>query len=162
MKNLLFTTALALVLFSCNSTSNKKSATDSQADKSEQVTTAVEVDSILANPAKYLEKNISIKGLVIHTCRHTGKKMFLAGSDKNTFVKVIVGNNISTFGQELEGETVIATGKLAMIGTEDEQKHKEKEHDNSVESKDSSSAGCVTETKIKNYEMTCSAFSVVK
>ncbi len=171
MKNILFVTALALILFSCGSGSNKNSTTDSQADQTDKVSTAVEVDSILANPGNYLEKTVSIKGLVVHTCRQTGKKMFLIGSDKNSPIKVVAGNNISLFEQSLEGETVIATGKITLMEGSGEnhknnKEHQEKgEHNNHSEettSSDSTTGGCAAETNNKRYEMVCDVFSVVK
>ena len=42
----------------------------------------VSVDSVQKNPEKYFDKTIEIRGRVIHTCKVSGKKMFLAGSDE--------------------------------------------------------------------------------
>ena len=168
MKQIFFAIAfISIILSSCSSGTSKKSNIKDKSPK--ESIKVVLVDSILATPEKYLEKTVSIQGLVIHTCKHSGKKMFLAGADKNRFVKVIAGNSISIFGKELEGETVIATGKITIMEKSDE-KHKDqdkkeehKEHDEKTTSKDSTSGeGCATETKIKRYEMTCDSYSVVK
>ncbi len=164
MKNLFLIAALVTIFVSCNSSSEKKKNTTAEPTQTAELTAVVEVDTILANPNIYLDKTISIKGLVVHTCKHSGKKMFLAGSDKSVYVKVVAGNNISIFGKELEGETVVATGKLTLIEEEGE-KHSEegaKTEVNESDSSDSTTASCATETKIKNYEMICDAFSVVK
>lgn len=168
MKQLITVIAFISIIFSsCSSGTSKKSAVKDKSSK--ESINVVLVDSILATPEKYLEKTVSIQGLVIHTCKHSGKKMFLAGADKRTFVKVIAGNTISIFGKELEGETVIATGKITIMENsgekpKDHNKNEEhKEHDEKTTSKDSSTGeGCATESKIKKYEMTCDSFSVVK
>ncbi len=169
MRNLFLTFALVTIFISCNSTSGKKSSTTAEPSQTSELNAVIEVDTLLANPNIYLDQTVSIKGLVVHTCKHSGKKMFLAGSDKSVYVKVVAGNNISIFGKELEGETVVATGKITIMEKSGE-KHKDqnnkeehKEHDEKITSKDSTSGeGCATETKIKRYEMTCDSYSVVK
>jgi len=165
MRNLLFTATLALILFSCNFASNKKLTTGTQADETGQVATAVEVDSLVANPNIYLDQTVNVKGLVVHTCKHSGKKMFLVGSDKNKFVKVIAGPDISRFDQSLEGEIVVATGKLTLLD-ETQEKHEgsgeRKTEMAETSDQNTTSAGCVTETKIKNYQMICDGIKVVE
>jgi hypothetical protein len=90
--------------------------------------------------------------------------MFLAGTDKNKYVKVIAGPSISRFDQSLEGETVVSTGKLTLLD-ETQEKHEEtgerKMETAETSGKDTTTAGCVTETKIKNYQMICEGFEVV-
>ncbi len=167
MRNIIFITALTFIFFSCNSSSNKKSNTSEEANAANTVT-IVEVDSLVANPNIYIQKTISIKGLVVHTCKHSGKKMFLVGTDKDSPVKVIAGNDITLFEQTLEGETVIATGKITLMeeNSEKHEEHKDKEehknHTDETTSKDSTSGDCAAETKIKNFEMICDEFSVVE
>ena len=168
MKNFIFITALTFIFFSCNSSSNKKSNTTNEAVNTEETTATVEIDSLLANPNIYLNKTITITGLVVHTCKHSGKKMFLIGTDKDSPVKVIAGNNITLFEQTLEGETVIATGKIRLMeeNGEKHEDHKEegdhKNHADETTSKDSTNGGCAAETNIKKYEMACDEFSIVK
>jgi aspartyl-tRNA synthetase len=161
MKQIAHIIVFASLLFSsCNSTPSKKEKTEAAENK----IAVVDVDSILASPEKYIEKTVSIKGLVVHTCKHSGKKMFLAGTDKNKYVKVIAGPSISRFDQSLEGETVVSTGKLTLLD-ETQEKHEEtgerKMKTAETSGKDTTTAGCVTETKIKNYQMVCDGFEVV-
>ena len=153
--------AIAFLVVSCTSNpSGKNNASQASLE-------VVDVDSVLASPQKFIEKTVSIKGLVVHTCRHSGKKMFLAGTDKNKFVKVIAGPGISRFDQSLEGETVVATGKLGIID-ETEEKHASEREGKGVmkaaetSSQDTAKAGCVTETKIKKYQLVCNRFTTVE
>jgi len=160
----------AVILFftlSCTSNSSNKSNKNESAITQGNDISVVDVDSILASPDKYIEKSVSIKGLVVHTCRHSGKKMFLAGTDKNKFVKVIAGPGISRFDQSLEGETVVATGKLELLDeTQEREDHAEKGEGRmrttEATSQDTATAGCVTETKIRKYQMICDNFKVVE
>ena len=149
------------IFASCNSSSNSGKNKENNSTR-DIATNAVYVDDLLSDPGKYLEKKVSIKGLVVHTCKHSGKKMFLAGTDKNKFVKVIAGPSISRFDQSLEGETVVATGTLTLLD-ESQEKHGTGKHlmKTGEESESDSTAGCVTETKIKNYQMICEGFEVV-
>jgi aspartyl-tRNA synthetase len=149
------------IFTSCNSATNSGKNKEDKSSKT-VAAGAVYVDDLLSDPGKYLEKKVSIKGLVVHTCKHSGKKMFLAGTDKNKFVKVIAGPSISRFDQSLEGETVVATGTLTLLD-ESQEKHGTGEHlmKTGEESGSDSTAGCKTETKIKNYQMVCDGFEVV-
>ena len=108
---------------------------------------------------------VSIKGLIVHTSKHIGKKMFLTGTDKNKYVKVIADPSISHFDQSLEGENVVATVKLTLL--DETQEKNEGTGERIMEmaetsSQDTTTAGCVTETKIKNYQMICDEFNVVE
>jgi len=159
MKHISYIILFASLIFSsCNSSQSKKSAAKSN-KKSLEV---VDVDQVLASPEKYLEKTVSIKGLVVHTCKHSGKKMFLAGTDKNKYVKVIAGPSISRFDQSLEGEDVVATGTLTLLD-ESNEKHEEKgeRRMKQADASQDTKAGCETETKIRKYQMVCDNFSVV-
>ncbi|NPA37799.1 MAG: hypothetical protein GXO47_13220 [Chlorobi bacterium] len=161
MKHLAYIIVFASLLTTSCNTQKPKQNNDK---KSENTITAIDVDSVLASPEKYIEKTVSIKGLVVHTCKHSGKKMFLAGSDKNKYVKVIAGPTISRFDQSLEGETVIATGTLTLLD-ETQEKHEstgEEKVKVAEASQDTTTAGCVTETKIKNYQMVCDGYKIAE
>ena len=160
MKQFAFTILFAFLIFtSCNSSQSKKNASK----ESENTVAVVDVDQFLATPERYLEKTVNIKGLVVHTCKHSGKKMFLTGTDKNKFVKIIAGSSISRFDESLEGETVIATGTLTLLD-ESQEKHEESGEGRmkmAETSQDSSTSEYVTDTKIKKYQMICDRFTVV-
>ncbi len=157
---------ISIVFSSCNSSTSKNSNLKNNTSK--ENIDIVLVDSILASPEKYLGKTVNIQGLVVHTCKHSGKKMFLVGTDKDSPVKVIAGKDITLFEQTLEGETVIATVKIRLmegVGEKHGDHKEEGEHENHADettSKDSTNGGCAAETNIKKYEMVCDKFSVVE
>ena len=107
----------------------------------------VSVDSVQKNPEKYFDKSIALKGRVVHTCRVSGKKMFLTGSDDNQLIRVNAGENISRFDESLQGEVVIAMGVLTPVVDE-------------TAAKDSTGKVCVTEGKAKQYVLACSTFEI--
>jgi hypothetical protein len=110
----------------------------------------VSVDSVQKNPEKYFDKTIALQGRVIHTCKVSGKKMFLAGSDEQNLIRVNAGDNISRFDESLQGEIVIAKGVLTPITEVVPEKEKD------------GKTVCVTEGKAKQYVLACSEFEVTK
>ena len=104
----------------------------------------VSVDSVQKNPEKYFDKTIAIQGRVIHTCKVSGKKMFLAGSDEKNLIRINAGENISRFDESLQGEIVIVKGILTPIV------------DAVVDKEKDGKTACVTEGKAKQYVLACS------
>ncbi|TAJ15669.1 hypothetical protein DMA11_00240 [Marinilabiliaceae bacterium JC017] len=162
MKKLIFGFALSIAVLACSTNAKQKSAEQSTCCSDETVKTETpccngntkttetieaSIDDIFATPEKYLNKTVKIKGRVIHTCRKSGKKMFLAGTDKNKLVKVFAGENIARFEETLEGEMVVAQGKLTVLIEEHE------EGDNHE---------CTTENKSKDYQLACMSFTIAE
>lgn len=55
---------------------------------------------------------IEIKGTVLHTCKHGGTKMFLAGDDENNRVKINATDESGNFNAEMEGSDYVVVGIL--------------------------------------------------
>lgn len=81
---------------SCN---NKKAA-----DK-----TVLTVDSLLQTAETLVDKTVTVEGLCTHVCTHSGKKLFLEGSDDT---KSIRAESDKVFRQECINKKVSVTGKL--------------------------------------------------
>ena len=112
-------------------------------------TMIVSVDSVQKNPEKYFDKTIALQGRVIHTCKVSGKKMFLAGSDEQILIRVNAGDNISRFDESLQGEIVIAKGVLTPVTEIVVDKEKD------------GKTVCITEAKAKQYVLACTEFEVL-
>ena len=112
----------------------------------------VSVDSVQKNPEKYYDKTIALKGRVVHTCKVTGKKMFLTGSDEQNLIRVNAGENISRFDESLQGEIVIAHGRLTPIVDDAMTEMGKKDSTGKV--------SCETEAKAKKYVLACSTFEI--
>ena len=149
MKQLIIAAILMMAMASCSTKTNSDQAKTDECCSAKKSAEMIEVsvDSVLVHPELYLEKNIIITGRVVHTCKHSGKKMFLAGSDDNIFVKVTAEEGISRFEETLEGEMVKAKGILTPIADEGEN-HEE--------------GSCSTESKTKEYVLACTEFEVIK
>ena len=109
----------------------------------------VSVDSVQKNPEKYFDKTIALQGRVIHTCKVSGKKMFLSGSDDQNLIRINAGDNISRFDESLQGEIVIAKGVLTPVKEVVAEKAK---HEKTT---------CATEGKAKQYVLACTEFEVI-
>jgi len=59
---------------------------------------------------KHVDNKVSVKGTVVHVCKHGGKRMFLMGDDPNVRVKITKGKNMTAFEREMEGSDVSAEG----------------------------------------------------
>ena len=100
-----FSLIILLVLtVSCGQQSNK--TTDlNELEKSE-----VTVEALLADASSYVETPVSIKGTVVHVCRHGGQRLFMVGEDGEDRFRITVGENISEFDVELEGSMIEVNG----------------------------------------------------
>ncbi|MCW3788709.1 hypothetical protein [Plebeiibacterium sediminum] len=164
MKNLILSVLFAILLIACVSRSSKKEEDKSCCAEAKQTTACcseaaasadvaisdsaiVTVDQLLSNPEMYIDKKIELQGFVMHTCKKTGKKMFLKGTDESTFIRIEAGENISKFEPTLEGETVIASGVLSVF-IQDSEEHAEGE-------------ACSSEDKAKGYVMACESFKQI-
>lgn len=160
MKKIAFYLIASLIFVACNSTSksdktaenasNTKETTEACCSSHQKVTEAT-VDALFETPDNFIDKTVNLKGRVIHTCKKSGKKMFLAGTDENKLVRIEAGDDISRFEESLEGEIVVATGKLTAFVHETEHDHAEGGDHN-----------CATENKSKDFVMVCHSFAVAE
>lgn len=109
----------------------------------------VSVDSVQKNPEKYFDKTIALQGRVIHTCKVSGKKMFLSGSDDQQLIRINAGENISRFDESLQGRIVVVKGVLTPVT--------EMVPDTEKDGK----TACITDGKAKQYVVACSEFEVL-
>ena len=88
---------LALGLSACGN-SSKKQAETTQDSTTVSVASAMTVEDVLAKAEESVGKEITVKGLVSHTCKHSGRRCFIVGADGKTSIRVeakgdIGGNN---------------------------------------------------------------------
>ena len=70
--------AIAIIGTSCG---NKQQKSVSEATTEQTTSSALEIDSLLANAENLANKEVTIQGVCTHTCKHGAKKIFLMGSD---------------------------------------------------------------------------------
>ena len=69
----------------------------------------MDVVDILKDAQNFNDKPVAISGIVVHVCKHSGKRLHLMGKDEQTQVRLEAGA-IGQFDRELEGSEIIARG----------------------------------------------------
>jgi hypothetical protein len=90
-----------------------------------KMTVSADSKQVVISPEKFQDyasenvgKEIEIQGMVVHVCRHGGKKMFIVGEDPEMRVKIDASEEVSVFDPELEGSTVFVKGIIQPIAEE--------------------------------------------
>ena len=93
--------------------------------KSIKVAASAESKITVITPEKFQDyavenvgKEVEIQGMVVHVCKHGGKKMFIIGEDPEMRVKITVSEKVSVFEPEIEGSTVRVQGIIEPIEEE--------------------------------------------
>ncbi len=76
----------------------------------------IQVDSLLLTPERYVGKEVSIEGTVVHVCPVNGLKMKLRG-DTGGFVKVVFGSGFERFDKSLNHKRVKVIGHVTVTYT---------------------------------------------
>jgi hypothetical protein len=84
--------------------------TRNTAGLSELEASEVTVEELLADAGPFVEQPVSVKGTVVHVCRHGGQRLFIVGEDGENRFRITVGENISEFDIELEGSVIEVNG----------------------------------------------------
>jgi hypothetical protein len=135
MKKLTF---LALISFSLVSAGTLFAQDDM---KAMQVAVSADSKVMVITPEKFqayavenVGKEVEIQGMVVHVCRHGGKKLFIIGEDSEMRVKITASEKISVFEPDLEGSTIYVKGIIEPIVEEvipeEEKKAEDADHAN--------------------------------
>ena len=106
--------AVSVAFTSCGNSkkqSDESSATELAAQKID-VSKALYVEEILKNAEQEVGKEITLKGFVTHTCKHSGRRCFVMGNDQKTSIRVEARGNIGGFNRELIGSELVIKGVL--------------------------------------------------
>lgn len=109
MKKSVFLFLSLVLLFSCNS-SNQKKTTD---------LVVMTVDQIQAKGKDLVGTEVIVKGMVTHVCSHSGARCFVMGSTEDILMRVEAGK-IGSFGQEQMGSELQIRGILQEIQLDEE------------------------------------------
>jgi len=107
MKKFLFLLAIGAIIMGSNN-----GCKNSGNQGSDPTKLSMTVDSFLVSPEKWAGKDVIITGTVSHVCRHSGKKLFLFGSNPEKTLKINAGGDFSTFDIKYEGTDVEITGTV--------------------------------------------------
>ena len=132
MKNLVLIGVLAFLFFGCGN-QNKK-----QQQSAEPQAVVLTVDELFEKAADFTDKEVIVKGTVMHVCKQGGVRCFLMGSNEDINIRVEAGEKIGAFTQEQMGSDLEITGILKIVRTEADAHNPGKEHgENSTEETDS-------------------------
>lgn len=109
-KNLFILILLSAFFMSCNNLQNKSTEAETDNQEITEELVMLSIADFDATAEKYVGKEVQIKGLVNHTCKHGGKRMFIIDEETENTVKIEAGENIPSFDAELEGSVVQVTG----------------------------------------------------
>ena len=144
--------ALAFTCVACGGSTKENK--DAQKDSTETaVSTAMEVDDVLAQADSLLNKEVTLQGVCTHACKHGATKIFLMGSDDTKTIRVQAGD-FGAFDTKCVSSIVEVTGKL-MENRIDEAaivKMEEAYKSSTAKQHGDSKAGCDSEKKALGVE----------
>lgn len=100
--------AVALIGTSCG---NKQQKSSSDTTTEQATSSALEIDSLLANAESLAGQEVTIEGVCTHTCKHGARKIFLMGSDDTQVIRVEAGT-LGAFDPKCVNSIVRVTGTL--------------------------------------------------
>ena len=127
MRKLLVFTVFGLLLFGCGNQKKSINEKEKVAQAAPEVK-VLSVDDLLKQSAELADKEVVVKGTVMHVCKHSGKRCFIMGSNEDLTIRIEAGDKIGSFSQELMGSDIEITGVLREVKT-DAQAHNPGEHE---------------------------------
>ncbi|WP_448789808.1 hypothetical protein [Bacteroides graminisolvens] len=109
MKKYVVLVVALMAMVNFNSCGNKQQKQQDEA--SEQVSGAIDVDSLLAAADSLSGKEVTVEGVCTHICKHGGRKIFLMGSDDTQTIRIEAGK-VGKFDQKCVNSLVKVTGVL--------------------------------------------------
>ena len=136
MKNFLWLSFLVFLVFGCsNQNKNQQKAVEQPAEA-----VVLTVDELYSNAAELVDKEVVVKGTVMHVCKEGGARCFLMGSTEDKNIRVEAGEKIGAFKQEQMGSDLEIVGILKEVKTEADAHNPGKEHGAGEEPADSARA----------------------
>lgn len=105
MRTLISLLLITFVFASCD--------TNEQKQAGNQIT-KIEVADFESKAPEYSGQKVSLKGTVVHVCKHGGKRMFIISDDPDKRVKILSTEKSGVFNAEMEGSDVSVTGIVSV------------------------------------------------
>ena len=136
MKNLVWLSFFVFLIFGCSNQNKNQQKVDDE--KAQAV--VLSVDELYTNAADLVDKEVVVKGTVMHVCKEGGARCFLMGSTEDKNIRVEAGEKIGAFKQEQMGSDLEIVGILKEVKTEAEAHNPIVEQNSSQEPADSARA----------------------
>ena len=79
----------------------------------------ITVADFLADTSPLVEHSVSVKGTVVHVCRHGGQRLFIVGEDSEEQIRITTGEDIAEFEVALEGSQIQVLGVIKELIIDD-------------------------------------------
>lgn len=122
MKKLVFISVIVFLFFGCSNQGKK------QQETVEQATVVLTVDELYDKASELADKEVIVKGTVMHVCKQGGARCFLMGSTEDVNIRIEAGEKIGSFNQEQMGSELEIAGILKIVRTEADAHNPGKEH----------------------------------
>jgi hypothetical protein len=116
MKKMTILAFLSFILFSANTLFAQDITTTASAEPQVLILTPEKFQEVAVNN---VGKEVEIQGMVVHVCKHGGKKLFIIGEDPEKRVKITASDEVNVFLPELEGSTIMVKGIIEPIAEEE-------------------------------------------
>ena len=112
MKNLAYVLLCLMLLISCKKESKQAESTNQ--DQTEQVaeTPLIAIAEFDNKAGEFVSKEVKVKGIVDHVCKHGGKKLLLVTDDGNVHVTSDTRFEESLVGSEISLNGVVAEERI--------------------------------------------------
>jgi len=130
---------LVAILFASCGQQTKKQELKSESAQVEAI--ALTVDQVLDQAPELADREVVVKGTVMHVCQQGGQRCFLMGSNEDITIRIEAGEKIGAFSQELMGSELEIAGVLKEVKTEADAhnpgaEHGEMEHEDDAETQE--------------------------
>ncbi len=112
MKKLFIILSVAVFFTACTN------APEKQTESNDNTSISMSIDEFTNDADSFLEKEITVTGLVTHVCKHGGQKLFISGTEEGVGLRIEVGEGISEFSIDMEGSDASFTGILKLMDDE--------------------------------------------
>lgn len=119
MKKFTVLALLSVILFSANLLYAQDNSSATIAAATDSKTVALTPENFQEFAVNNVGKEVEIQGMVVHVCKHGGKKLFIVGEDPEKRVKITTSDKVSVFQPELEGSTIMVKGVIEPIAEEE-------------------------------------------
>jgi hypothetical protein len=153
MKKLTILAVISFILLSVNTliAQDEKKVTQMTVSADSKLT-VITPETFQEFAAQNVGREVEISGMVVHVCKHGGKKLFIVGEDPEKRVKITTSEKISVFEPELEGSTIAVSGIIEPIEEEavpeEEKKAEDADHTNYYH--------------VPQYAISCLAFKTIE
>jgi hypothetical protein len=119
MKKITVLAFLSFILFAANTLFAQDQMSITTATSAEPQVLAVTPEKFQEFAVNNVGKEVEIQGMVVHVCKHGGKKLFIIGEDPEKRVKITTSDKVSVFQPEMEGSNIWVKGIIEPIAEEE-------------------------------------------